>query len=135
MTVVKGLWKQVSNGHKKVMYWHRWIHDYQDACVDKLEKFVTGAANETLTLASSASASTGCSSASPARLPLTGSGGLFRPHMTKTSSLASQSPEPHHGGGPPQTAPVSGPSQPSLSNGMETTPKAASLGGDGLLDG
>ena len=47
----------------------RWIHDYQDACIDKLEKFISGE----------------LSTRSPTRMTLS------RPSLSKASSLTSAS--------------------------------------------
>jgi len=51
----------------------RWIHDYQDACVDKLEAFITGGGESSARLLSTTT----------------------RPDMSKASSVASPPPEMH----------------------------------------
>ena len=56
----------------------RWIHDYQDACVDKLEAFITGGGG-------------GAESSSAARLLSS----TARPNLSTASSLASPPPDLH----------------------------------------
>lgn len=85
----------------------RWIHDYQDACVDKLENFVTG----------------GETAGSSASRALTSSTGMFRPTMSKASSLTSPTPELH---GPVCPLPV-------VSEGPQLMDSAGSLDSVGLV--
>ena len=82
----------------------RWIHDYQDACVDKLENFITGGDESSARLLSSTT----------------------RPDMSKASSITSPPPELH---GPVFPPPTVGDSAPYAASSNTATTDSKDVGG------